>query len=175
MVGHEELTTGRLTLRRPVEGDVDAVLAIHRDPAACAHNPSDALATGAEAEELYGRWDALWERNGYGYWTVREHGAATVLGFCGVKPMELAGLPVLNLFYRLAPAVWGRGLASESAAAVVAWAGAAVPDLPVIARVRPANLASQRVALRAGLRRAEHLDGEGYDGFDRIYHRPAGR
>ncbi|WP_030057903.1 MULTISPECIES: hypothetical protein [Streptomyces] len=34
---------------------------------------------------------------------------------------------------------------------------------------RPANLASRRVALRAGLRRVEHLDGEGCDGFDLIY------
>ncbi|MEU9040422.1 MULTISPECIES: GNAT family N-acetyltransferase [unclassified Kitasatospora] len=175
MTGHRELTTLRLSLRRPSEADTDAILAVHSDPAACLHNPSDALATRAEAEELYGRWDALWEHRGFGYWTVRELDSPTVLGFCGVKPMELAGLPVLNLFYRFAPAAWGRGLASEAATAVVAWSGAAVPDLPLIARIRPANLASQRVALRAGLRRAEHLDGEGCDGFDWLYHRPAER
>ncbi|BDM68443.1 hypothetical protein HEK616_19300 [Streptomyces nigrescens] len=44
-----------------------------------------------------------------------------------------------------------------------------MPDTPLIARVRPANVASQRVAVRAGLRRARHLDAEGYDGFDWIY------
>ncbi|WP_030238353.1 GNAT family N-acetyltransferase [Streptomyces sp. NRRL S-350] len=177
MVGHEELTTDRLSLRRPAEDDIDVILAVHSDLAACHHNPSDALATRADAAERYGRWNALWERRGYGYWTVRERSAPAVLGFCGVKPMELAGLPVLNLFYRFAPAAWGRGLASEAATAVTAWAATAVPDLPLVARIRPANLASQRVALRAGLRRAEHLDGEGYDGFDLIYatNLPAGQ
>ncbi|MGW2703153.1 hypothetical protein [Streptomyces sp. NPDC001340] len=44
-----------------------------------------------------------------------------------------------------------------------------MPGLPLIARIRPANTASQRVALRAGLGRAQHLDTEGYDGFDWIY------
>ncbi|MEU4582604.1 GNAT family N-acetyltransferase [Kitasatospora aureofaciens] len=169
MSEHEELTTRRLSLSRPTEGDIDALLAVHRDPAACRHNPSDALDTRSEAEDRYGRWDALWQARGFGYWTVRSRGAVPVLGFCGVKPMELAGRPVLNLFYRFAPAAWGRGFAGEAATAVVSWSAAHVPELPLIARIRPDNLPSQRVALRAGLQRAEHLDGPGYDGFDWIY------
>nr|WP_188307862.1 GNAT family N-acetyltransferase [Streptomyces sp. CBMA123] len=163
------MTTSRLSLRRPVEGDVDAVLAIHRDPDACRHNPSDALTTRAEAEERHGRWDALWRARGFGYWTVRSREASPVLGFCGVKPMDLAGRPVLNLFYRFAPAAWGHGYAAEAATAVVTWAATHAPELPLIARIRPENLPSQRVALRAGLHRAEHLDGPGCDGFDWIY------
>jgi len=91
------------------------------------------------------------------------------LGFCGIKPMKLHGMKVLNLFYRFTPAAWGQGLAGEAATAVAAWATRQVPDLPLIARVRPANVASQRVAARAGLIRAQHLDGAGYDGEDWIY------
>ncbi|MEV7599288.1 GNAT family N-acetyltransferase [Kitasatospora sp. NPDC089797] len=171
MGGHEELTTRRLSLRRPTAEDVDAILAVHRDPAACLHNPSDALDSRAGAEERLGAWDALWRARGFGYWTVRARaqGASPVLGFCGVKPMDLAGRPVLNLFYRFAPAAWGQGFAAEAAPAVVAWSAAHVPGLPLIARIRPGNLPSQRVALRAGLCRAEHLDGPGHDGFDLIY------
>lgn len=44
-----------------------------------------------------------------------------------------------------------------------------MPDLPLIARIRPANVASQRVAVCAGLSRSQHLDTQGYDGFDWIY------
>ncbi|MEV0197912.1 GNAT family N-acetyltransferase [Nonomuraea sp. NPDC050691] len=164
-----ELRTTRLTLRRPAETDVDAILAIHADPATCAHNPSDALTDRAEAEALYGRWNDQWERHGYGYWTVRARSSEGVLGFCGVKPMDLHGRDVLNLFYRFAAEAWGHGYATEAATAVAAWAARHVPDLPLIARVRPANAASQRVAVKAGLTRAEHLDGPGYDGFDWIY------
>ncbi|MFF7767348.1 GNAT family N-acetyltransferase [Streptomyces massasporeus] len=63
---------------------------------------------------------------------------------------------------------WGQGLASEAATAVAARAFRDVPDIPLIARVRPNNIASQRVAVRAGLTRAEHLDETGDDGFDWI-------
>ena len=83
--------------------------------------------------------------------------------------MKLNGLKVLNLFYRFDPSAWGQGFASEAATAVVAWAARRVPDLPLIARVRPANVASQRVAIRAGLIRAAHLDTTGDDGVDWIF------
>ncbi|MFD4142979.1 GNAT family N-acetyltransferase [Streptomyces sp. NPDC058572] len=164
-----ELRTARLVLQRPTAADIDAILAIHSDPAACLHNPSDAIGCRGEAEELYGRWDAQWERCGYGYWAVRRVGSDTLLGFCGIKPMELNGTEILNLFYRLAPSAWGQGFAAEAATAVAAWATRNVPQLPLIARVRPANTASRRVALRAGLARAEHLDGPGIDGHDLIF------
>ncbi|CAL9666409.1 hypothetical protein SUDANB15_07223 [Streptomyces sp. enrichment culture] len=165
----EQLQTARLSLRRPTEADIDAIFAIHRDPETCLHNPSDALTRLDEARELYRRWNDQWQRCGYGYWVVRRHGSAPQLGFCGIKPMELHGMKVLNLFYRFATSAWGQGFASEAAATVTTWASRHVPDLPLIARVRPANIASQRVAVRAGLTRAEHLDEIGYDGLDWIY------
>ncbi|MGW7447657.1 hypothetical protein [Kitasatospora sp. NPDC054795] len=52
------------------------------------------------------------------------------MGFCGIKPMTLAGLPILDLFHRLAPAAWGRGVATEAATTVAAGASAHAPDLP---------------------------------------------
>jgi len=165
----QELLTARLSLSRPTTDDIDAIFAIHNDPRACAHNPSDALATLTEAAALLERWDDHWQRFGVGYWVVRRRESATQLGFSGLKVMQFREKPVLNLFYRFDPATWGNGLATEAAAAVVAVAAEHFPQSPVIARVRPENLASQRVAARAGLRRAEQLDGPGYDGFDCIF------
>ncbi|MET9844826.1 GNAT family N-acetyltransferase [Streptomyces ossamyceticus] len=170
----EKLQTARLSLRRPTETDIDAIFEIHRDPETCVHNPSDALTRFEEAEALYRRWNDQWDRCGYGYWVVRRHDGEQQLGFCGVKPMELRGMRVLNLFYRFATSAWGQGFAGEAATEVAAWATRHVPDLALIARVRPANTASQHVAIRAGLTRAQHLDGTGYDGFDWIYARGLG-
>ncbi|WP_327586096.1 GNAT family N-acetyltransferase [Nonomuraea sp. NBC_00507] len=164
-----ELRTARLFLRPPTEADIDAIFEIHKDPQTSLHNPSDALAQLDEAEQLYQRWNNQWQSCGYGYWVVQRHGSAQQLGFCGIKPMELHGMKVLNLFYRFAVSAWGRGYASEAATAVATWASKTVPDLPLIARVRPANVASQRVAVHAGLSRAEHLDESGEDGLDWIY------
>jgi RimJ/RimL family protein N-acetyltransferase len=60
-------------------------------------------------------------------------------------------------------------VATEAATAVVAWAGLHLPEWPIIARVRPDNVASQKVAQRAGLTRAEHLDDDGEDGLDWLF------
>jgi [ribosomal protein S5]-alanine N-acetyltransferase len=172
--GHdaEELATERLSLCRPTPADLDAIFAITANPQSTMHNPSDAITTRREAKELFRRWDEQWQRYRFGYWTVRPLGQATVLGFCGIKVMQFHAESVLNLFYRFDPSVWGHGIASEAARAAVRWAGDHVPAYTTIARVRPANRASQRVALNAGLIRAEHLDGDGFDGLDWIYTSP---
>jgi [ribosomal protein S5]-alanine N-acetyltransferase len=162
-----ELRTERLVLRRPVVEDVAAVWRIHADPLAWAHNPGDAVGTREEAEERFRAWDAHWERNGFGYWTVVRDGAT--VGFCGIKRMRLGEKPVLNLFYRLDPAAWGAGIATEAATAVVEWAGRNLEGETLIARVRPANEGSLRVVEKAGLRRAPELDTVGEDGLDWIF------
>jgi [ribosomal protein S5]-alanine N-acetyltransferase len=166
-VGDQGLVTARLWLRRPTPADVDLIHTVHADARACAYNPADMLTTRAEAEDLYRRWDDHWQHHGFGYWIV--HADRKRLGICGVKVMTLNARRVLNLFYRLDPSAWGRGVATEAATAVVEWTDAHRPADPVIARVRPANAASQRVAVHAGLRRAEHLDTQGEDGLDWIY------
>ncbi|WP_329101708.1 GNAT family N-acetyltransferase [Micromonospora sp. NBC_01699] len=170
LANSEELRTARLSLRRPTPADIDAIHRVHSDPRACAHNPGDALASRTEAEQLYQRWDGHWHRNGFGYWTVRGHVPSDQpLGFCGIKLMELHGLTILNLFYRLDPSAWGNRIATEAATAVVDWATTHLPDRPLVARVRPDNTASLKVAVRAGLRRAPHLDTAGEDGLDWIF------
>jgi ribosomal-protein-alanine N-acetyltransferase len=83
--------------------------------------------------------------------------------------MRLDDSEVMNLFYRFDPAVWGGGLATEAASAVTRWAADCMPGRILIARIRPQNIASQRVAIHAGLARAEQLDTMGEDGLDWIF------
>ena len=164
-----ELHTASLSLRVPDQDDVDAILAIHADPRDCAHNPSDALATRAEAEDLLRGWQEQWQRHGAGYWTIRGSHDDECLGFCGVKFVELKSRRVLNLFCRLAPAHWGRGIGGEASAAVVQWGRSHWPEIPIIARVRPENHASRMLSERCGLRRAPDLDTDGEDGMDWVF------
>jgi RimJ/RimL family protein N-acetyltransferase len=174
LLDSERWQTARLSLQRPARADIDATYRIHSDPRACMHNPSDMLASHTDAEDLYLRWDEHWSRHDFGYWRIESrsgHEPEAILGFCGFKLMQLQDREVLNLFYRLDPAAWGDGVASEAAIAVVAWANRYAPGYPIIARVRPDNIASSRVATRAGLRRAEYLDTYGEDGLDWIYAR----
>lgn len=170
-----ELLTARLRLRVPASDDVDAVQRIHQDPAAVAHNPSDAVTDRESATELLERWQTRWRRDGVGYWVVTGRADPAVLGFCGVKPMQLADGAVLNLFYRFDPAAWGRGVATEAVTAVVGWTRRARPGQRLIARIRPGNTASARVAAKAGLTRAADLDTDGEDGPDHIWLLPEQR
>jgi RimJ/RimL family protein N-acetyltransferase len=110
-----------------------------------------------------------WRGYGFGYWVVRGLDAERALGFCGVKVCQVDDRRALNLFYRFSPASWGDGIGSEAAREVVRWAGEHLPAFPVVARVRPANTASQRVAVKAGMVRAEHLDRPGEDGPDLLF------
>ncbi|WP_216901108.1 GNAT family N-acetyltransferase [Nocardia alni] len=152
-----EIETERLILRRPAPGDADAILEIGRHP----HPGVTTIRTQAMAQRQFQDWDDHWRRYRYGYWVIRyrENTAAdAVVGFCGIRSMNMHEGPALNLYYHLAEAVRGRGLATEAAAAVVAWSRAHLPELPVIARIQPGNSDSERVALRAGLAAAEHLN-----------------
>lgn len=49
---------------------------------------------------------------------------------------------------------------------MVGWAQKSLPGEIVVARIRPSNRASQRVAAKVGLRRDPDFDGEGDDGLD---------
>jgi RimJ/RimL family protein N-acetyltransferase len=172
LAANEELCTARLSLRRPTHADIDAIYRIHTDPRACAHNPGDMLDSRADAEDLYRRWNEHWQQHGFGYWTIHSSTdlhAGQPLGFCGIKLMQLHGCTILNLFYRLDPLIWGDGVATEAAAVVAGWASTHLPGHPLVARVRPDNTASLKVATRIGLRRAPQLDTEGYDGPDLIF------
>jgi [ribosomal protein S5]-alanine N-acetyltransferase len=164
-----EIVTARLALRRPGPADLETIFAIHRDPEACRHNPSDLVDTLAEADHLYSRWDDHWRRHSFGYWVVETRESRKTLGFAGLKVVRFREIEALNLFYRLDPATWGEGIATEAATAVVSWAGRHLPEWPILARVRPANIASQKVARNAGLARAEHLDDQGEDGLDWLF------
>ena len=67
---------------------------------------------------------------------------------------------MLNLYYRFAPEVWGRGLASSVAAHAVRWAAEHHPDRPVLAYTTEDNVGSQRTAAGAGLVRRRDLECE---------------
>ena len=162
----EQVPTSRLALLRPVPADAGAILRI----CGVADPWVSVVPDIAAAQRLYAEWDRHWQQHGYGYWTVRAHSGDTVLGFCGIRSMTMPAGPALNLFYRLDPAVQGRGFAAEAAAAVVAYARAYLPGLPVIARIQPSNAASHRVAERVGLSRAEYLDTDSWH----YYLTPAG-
>jgi RimJ/RimL family protein N-acetyltransferase len=95
---------------------------------------------------------------GFGFWAVTVAPDPRVVGFGGLIRQTFRERSVLNTYYRFDPSAWGHGYATEMAAAAAALARQLLPELPMIVRTRPANLAAQAVAKKLGLVRAAELN-----------------
>lgn len=157
----DRVETDRLVLRRPTPADLDELHRIHSDPRTWLHKPELRHDSREESRSQLEVWLAQWRHHGYGYWTVERDGA--IVGFGGLMLLaRWQGLrDVLNLYYRFDPERWGNGYATETARAALELARRELPELPVIARIRPGNERSIAVAERAGLvRRPAWDDGD---------------
>ena len=162
----EWLSTARLSLRPPTPDDAPAVLRILSNRSVVEHNPSELVVELAQVEALLARWLEHWSDHGFGNGCVVENETGRLVGTCGIRWMTVRTAQVINLMYRFDPSRWGQGYAPEAAGAVVSWTLRNAPGEVVLARIRPGNLASQRVATKIGLRRDRALDDHGEDGLD---------
>ena len=100
-------------------------------------------------------------RRGYGLFTITDGGSGEVIGDCGLEVMELDDGGETELGYDLRRDMWGRGLATEAAAALARYAFAELRLPRLISMVRPHNVRSARVAEKLGMtaeRRARRGD-----------------
>jgi [ribosomal protein S5]-alanine N-acetyltransferase len=97
---------------------------------------------------------------------LRESGAAVgSAGFTG----QPAGEGVVTLGYSMYSTYQRLGLASEAAAALVAWAVGQPGVRSVQATIPPAHVASQRVAARAGLQRTDRVENDPDEGLVEVW------
>lgn len=141
-------------LRPPRRDDLDAVFEIHGDPRTNAHRPAGPITDLEEARGLLADWLEDWRARGIGYWVVVDD--ESVAGFGGVRFMATGEREVLNLYHRLAPRAWGRGIARFLAHRALEAAHERHPDVPVVARMQPGNEPSERTARSAGLTLVGH-------------------
>jgi RimJ/RimL family protein N-acetyltransferase len=156
-VDHRHVQTPRLRLDAVVPEDLDEHFALMSDPDVWRHLPSGRHTTPERTME--GIWHSVdhWTRDGLGYWTarLRDHlpgttlraGAVVGTGGCALR----VGTSWWNLYYRLTPPAWGKGLAAELVTAAMDAAHAVAPDRPVVAYLLEHNVESRGRAERSGL------------------------
>jgi len=148
-----QLRTERLLLRRWRATDLEPFAAINADPVVMEHFP--APLSRADSAALIERIERCFEDRGYGLWAVELPASATFAGFVGLAPVdiEVAFAPAVEVGWRLARTFWGRGIATEGAAAAIAF-GLDELGLPgLVAYTAEGNLRSRRVMERLGMRR----------------------
>lgn len=159
MTGSDIVETQLLRLRRISEEDADSIWLIHSDPRTNRFNPVGPMSDRSKAEDQARDWAANWATHGQGYWAVEErHAPGVVIGFGGIRRAQWRGRQVYNLYYRLSPTVWGRGLAGELVGAAVSRWQELGKDLPLVAYTTAENRPPQRTAAKGGLVRRPDLD-----------------
>jgi RimJ/RimL family protein N-acetyltransferase len=147
------LRTERLLLRAWRDEDLAPFAALNADPAVREHFPS--ILSRGESDAAARRIRVEMEREGYGLWAVEIPGGAPFVGFVGlaVPSFQAAFTPCVEIGWRLARDVWGRGLATEGARAAAAFAFEQLGLAELVSMTTPANQRSRRVMEKLGMRR----------------------
>lgn len=144
-----KLETARSSLRPIQRTEADELRRVLVDREVRRYLLDDEVVGVAWVEREVRRSRALFEKLGCGLWAIRPHEASSIVGLVGFR--YFFEPPQLQLLYLLLPSHWGRGLATEAAAAVVEYAFEELGFERVVAATDIPNEASIRVMERLGM------------------------
>jgi len=147
----EVIETSRLLLRRPVLTDKDILSSILLDEQA-----QRFLGGVLSPDDAEARITALlqtWEDQKGSAWAVCEQGKDTPCGTCALDMFE----EEIEISYRFSPVVWGRGYATEAAAACLCYGFRDLGFTRIIGVTQEANRGSQHVLEKLGMKHVRNL------------------
>jgi ribosomal-protein-alanine N-acetyltransferase len=148
--------TDRLLVREFVEEDAEAFFKLNTDPEVLRYVPDKALINVEQARQLLiDHPIADYRKHGFGRGACILKSTGEQIGFAGLKYLEELG--EVDVAFRLLPAHWGLGLATEAALASVRFGFTHLGLKQIIGLVMPDNIASVRVLEKTGLHYAESV------------------
>lgn len=145
MTPTEILRTVRLTLTSWSLEDVDGLLAVHADPETMRYVRNGRPETRDEVATLIRSYMAEERRTGVTKWRLTDQ-TDRIVGRAGFGADDGGR----ELGYTIWRDLWGKGLASEIARALVAWHRENACDIPLWGYVAEGNPASARVLRKVG-------------------------
>lgn len=123
-----------------------------------------------ESDALAGRIGEHLDRQGWGLWAVEVTGAEPFVGFVGlaIPRFDAAFTPCVEIGWRLAHEVWGRGYATEAAGEVLRVAFDSLGFDEIVSFAVPANRRSIAVMERLGMLPAGEFDHPGFPDGSRL-------
>ncbi len=154
----EERQTRRLLARKPTPEDKASYLAHFMHPAVESWlRPSPLPPFDAHVlEELLLGDCTHWTDHGFGPWVLVERESGEFAGRGGLAWTAVEGVAHVELPWSIEPRLHGQGLATEAAVAATRF-GRELGFEEVIALTLPTNVASQRVALKAGFEQVDEV------------------
>jgi ribosomal-protein-alanine N-acetyltransferase len=161
--------TERLTLRHFHILDSDPIFRVFGDPEVML------FGDGIQTKEWVEDWlrtclERYYQTWGFGPYAVVERQSQEVIGYCGLFFFpDINGRSEVEIGYRLARSVWGRGYATEAASAVRDFAFSTLGIKRLIAIIDPSNTPSIHVAEKIGMCYEQEAMLEGYTHPDHVY------
>ncbi|HKX19772.1 MAG TPA: GNAT family N-acetyltransferase [bacterium] len=143
------LKSARLGFGHWTADDLPLALALWSDPDVTRLIGGPLSAAAAEAR--LGSEIATMRAHGVQYWPIFLLENDAHAGCAGLRPYRLEQR-IYEIGFHLRPACWGRGLATEAAQAVIAYAFGTIGAHALFAGHHPANAVSQRVLEKLGFR-----------------------
>lgn len=143
------LETPRLALREMSLDDLDFVAAMLGHPEVMRFYPK--VYSRDEARMWVERQLGRYARYGHGLWLAEDRATGEPVGQVGLMTQLIDGVEEPEIGYLIHRPFWRRGLASEAALGVRAWAFDTREHSRVISLIRPENLPSQGVARKLGM------------------------
>lgn len=167
---HVVLQTERLTVREWSENDLDSFCAVSSDPAVVRFITGGVPLTKEQTAEQIARLSSLQRTHGWTRWALELRDPAPgeplgAVGFCGPG---CTFAPDIEVGWWMHSGLWGRGLATEAARAVVRHCFEVIGFERLICCVHPENAASLAVARKAGFEPAEQFT---FNGIPLVRHR----
>jgi RimJ/RimL family protein N-acetyltransferase len=153
------LTTERLLLRGFVPEDFEPYAAMMARADVTRYLGNGTPLSRDDAWRQLAMLTGHWVLRGFGLWAVEERATGRFVGRIGC--LEPVGHPAFEIAYTLAPEVWGKGYARDGAAAALGFARETLGRTAITSIIRPANVASIRVAESLGAVASETVEFSG--------------
>lgn len=144
----DTIHTDRLIAERFRPEHYEFLCRIHRDPVVMA--TLGGVRSDETTRQNLNEYIAHWETHGFGLWILRDRAGGELAGRAGLKWIHVGGAMEIELGYTFLQPYWGRGLATEIAAASVDTAFGPLGLDNIVCFTLTTNYASQRVMEKVG-------------------------
>lgn len=141
------IQTTRFYLREKLLSDAKDMYLLNAEPEVLKYTGDLPFKDETEALDFIKGYDHF-EKNGFGRWVIVDRKTNEYLGWCGLKKHSDG---MIDLGYRIKKAYWGRGIASEAAAACLDYGFNVLNMSEIVGRSAKANLASIRILEKIGM------------------------
>lgn len=152
------ISTDRLLLREWGNEDIEPFIALNRDKDVMEFFPS--IYSPEQSTQMVGRIRDCYQQNGYCFYACELKQTAEFMGFIGfAKPgFESFFTPCVEIGWRLAKRFWGKGFATEGAAACLEYGFNHLGFIEIYSFTAVLNKKSERIMQKTGMVKAGEFE-----------------